>query len=78
MSDIPPAPHHSQEQGTARQMIDNLSILLSHALLALALWNLMNRPELDIEDPPTPETEPEGYFTRRHSSVRKIQVPPDA
>ena len=25
------------------QMIDNLSILLSHALLAFAIWHLMNR-----------------------------------
>lgn len=46
-------------------MIDNLSILLSHALLALAFWILANRPELDQEDPPTPDVEREGFAVRR-------------
>jgi hypothetical protein len=33
-------------------VIDNLSILLSHALLAIALWRLMNSEALDTEQPP--------------------------
>lgn len=59
-------------------MIDNLSILLSHALLAFALWHLMNRSELDLEDPPVPDVEPEGFARQRSSTNRKKQVPPDA
>ncbi len=59
-------------------MIDNLSILLSHALLAFALWQLMNRPELDLEDPPIPDVEPEGFGRQRISANREKQVPPDA
>lgn len=59
-------------------MIDNLSILLSHALLALALWHLLNRPDLDIEEPPTRENEPEGFAARRPSPNRNQQRPPDA
>ncbi len=49
-------------------MIDNFSILLSHALLAWALWVLVNRPELDDEAPPTPDTEPEGFAVKRPSA----------
>jgi hypothetical protein len=64
-------------------MIDNFSILLSHALLALALWLLMNRPDLDVEAPPVPDTEPEGFAAKRplpnaRAAGRKQQVPPDA
>ena len=46
-------------------MIDNLSILLRHGLLALAFWILVNRADLDQEDPATPDTEPEGFATKR-------------
>lgn len=56
--------------GAAGSMIDNLSILLSHGLLAWALWVLANRPELDDEAPPTPDTEPAGFATKRPN--RKI------
>jgi hypothetical protein len=59
-------------------VIDNLSILLSHALLAYALWHLMNRPELDLEEPTLPDTEPEGFARQRTSANRKKQGPPDA
>ena len=48
----------------ARAMIDNFSILLSHALLAIAFFLLMNRPDLDHEDPPVPDAEPEGFGKR--------------
>jgi hypothetical protein len=42
-------------------MIDNLSILLSHVLIALAFWFLTKRDDLDREDPPAPDAEPEGF-----------------
>lgn len=35
-------------------MIDNLSILLSHALLLYVFYHLMYRDDLDIEGPPPP------------------------
>ena len=59
-------------------MIDNLSILLSHALLAFALWRLMNRPELDLEEPPAPDAEPEGFAHQRMATKRKVKGTPDA
>lgn len=59
-------------------MIDNFSILLSHALLALALWHLMNRPDLDVEEPPVPDTEPEGFGRKQRPQVGKKQIAPDA
>jgi hypothetical protein len=31
-------------------MIDSFSLLLSHALLLVAFWRLLSRPELDRED----------------------------
>jgi hypothetical protein len=46
-------------------VIDNFSILLSHALLAFALWHLMNRPDLDVEDPPVPDEKPTGFAKPR-------------
>jgi hypothetical protein len=59
-------------------MIDNFSILLSHALLAFALWVLMQRPDLDVEVAPVPDTEPEGFAAKRPSARRKQQATPDA
>lgn len=57
-------------------MIDNFSILLSHALLALAFWILVNRAELDHEQPPSPDTEPEGFRIKRPGQNR--EPTPDA
>ena len=31
-------------------MIDYLTLLLTHSLIALALWRLLFRPELDVDD----------------------------
>jgi hypothetical protein len=31
-------------------LIDYLTLLLTHGLIALALWRLMFRPELDADD----------------------------
>jgi hypothetical protein len=46
-------------------MIDNLSIALSHALIALAAWRLVFRDDLDVEAPPERDAEPQGFFTGR-------------
>jgi hypothetical protein len=59
-------------------MIDNLSILLSHALLAIALWILMNRPDLDAEEPPVPDVEPQGFARRTRAASQKTQGRSDA
>jgi hypothetical protein len=42
-------------------MIDNLSILLSHVLIGLAFWFLAYRDDVDQEEPPAPDAEPEGF-----------------
>jgi hypothetical protein len=59
-------------------VIDNFSILLSHALLAFALWRLMNRPELDQEEPPTSDAEPEGFRHQRRPKTGNSKAMPDA
>lgn len=59
-------------------MIDNLSILLSHGLLALALWFLSNRPDLDSEPPPPPDDESEGFARKRPGNPAKRQAAADA
>jgi hypothetical protein len=59
-------------------VIDNLSILLSHALLAFAIWHLMNRSDLDVEEPPVPETDPEGFGRQRRPRAGKAKATPDA
>lgn len=33
-------------------MIDNLALAVSHGLIALAVWKLLRRPDLDREAPP--------------------------
>lgn len=42
-------------------MVDNFSIALSHALIALAAWRLIFRDDLDREDPPAPDKERAGF-----------------
>jgi hypothetical protein len=59
-------------------VIDNFSILLSHALLAFALWHLMNRPDLDNEEPPVPDAEPECFGRPRRPQAGKAKAAPDA
>jgi hypothetical protein len=59
-------------------VIDNFSILLSHALLAFAIWHLMNRHDLDVEEPPVPDTEPEGFGRQRRPQAGKRKASPDA
>lgn len=59
-------------------MIDNFSILLSHALLAFALWRLTNRADLDFEEAPIADTAPEGFVQHRRPKTGKTQAMPDA
>lgn len=33
-------------------MIDNLALAISHGLIALAVWKLLRRPDLDTEAAP--------------------------
>lgn len=46
-------------------MIDNFALGLSHALMLLAAWLLIFRPDLDKEDPPEPESRPDQGFGRK-------------
>jgi hypothetical protein len=46
-------------------MIDNFSIALTHGLLLIAIWRLIHRPDLDVEDPPERDPEPEGFLAAR-------------
>jgi hypothetical protein len=59
--------------GNQGNMIDNLSILLSHVLLALAFWFLSSRDDLNHEDPPAPDAEPEGFG---HAARKRTQAKP--
>jgi hypothetical protein len=60
-------------------MIDNLSILLSHVLIALAFWFLTLRDDVDREDPPAPDAEPEGFgHAIRKRPANKVKDTPDA
>ena len=45
-------------------MIDNFSIALTHGLLLIAAWRLMNRDDLDVEDPPEPDQQTTGFLKR--------------
>jgi hypothetical protein len=60
-------------------MIDNLSILLSHILIGLTFWFLAYRDDVDKEDPPAPDIEPEGFASgvRKRPNPSK-KVAPDA
>ena len=49
-------------------MIDNFSIALTHGLLLIAAWRLIHRDDLDVEDPPERNREPEGFLTSPTSS----------
>ena len=40
--------------GSARTLVDIVTLALTHGLIALALWRMLFRPELDAEDAPEP------------------------
>tara|TARA_R110000824_G_scaffold279485_1_gene467687 strand:- start:213 stop:389 length:177 start_codon:yes stop_codon:yes gene_type:complete len=48
------------------QMVDNFSIALTHGLLLIAAWRLMHRDDLDVEEPPEPDPEPDGFSKQSH------------
>ena len=49
-------------------MIDNFSIALTHGLLLLAAWRLIHRDDLDVEEPPERNKDPDGFLKRPSSS----------
>ena len=59
-------------------MVDNLSILLSHVLIALAFWYLSQRDDLDHEDLPAPDAEPEGFARPVRKAAPVKRAAPDA
>ena len=47
-------------------MIDNFAIALTHGLMLLAAWRLIQRPDLEDDDaPPTPRR---GWFARKDAA----------
>lgn len=56
-------------------MVDNFSLLLSHALILLAFWLLTFRDDLDSEAPPEPDKEPEGFAAQRTRRAGKGATP---
>ena len=58
-------------------MVDNFALLISHGLIAIAVWRLMVRDDLDYEDPPEPDTEPAGFYAKSHVK-QNPQNPPGA
>lgn len=58
-------------------MIDNFSILLSHALILLMFWRLLKRDDLDQEPPPVPDETPAGFGADIQIAVRRRE-PDDA
>jgi hypothetical protein len=54
--------------GWIGSMIDNFSIALTHGLLLLAAWRLIHRDDLDIEEPPERNKDPDGFLQRPSSS----------
>jgi hypothetical protein len=60
-------------------MIDNFSILLSHVLIAVAFWFLTLRNDVNDEDPPAPDAEPEGFgHANRKRPQSNAKAAPDA
>lgn len=49
-------------------MVDNFAIAISHLLIALAVWRLVWRADLDHEDPPAKDEVGSGFFQPRVKS----------
>lgn len=45
-------------------MVDNFAIAVSHLLVAIAIWRLTWRADLDYEDPPAQDDVASGFFRR--------------
>lgn len=55
-------------------MVDNFAIAVSHLLVAIAIWRLTWRADLDHEDPPARDEVATGFFRskpRPRSADRK-------
>jgi hypothetical protein len=48
-------------------MIDYFTLALTHGLMALALWRLLSRPDLDSD---SPDTKPRRPWVRTPDPVR--------
>lgn len=46
-------------------MVDYLALALSHGLLALTLWRLLSRADLDADPAPNDEPDPPQSASRR-------------
>lgn len=46
-------------------MIDNFSLAVSHGLMLLAAWRLIFRRDLDREERPQPDTQPQSFAKGR-------------
>jgi hypothetical protein len=59
-------------------MVDNFSILLSHALLLIAFWYLTMRDDLNEEAPTAPDPEPEGFAKQKPKPgrIKRHDAPP--
>lgn len=53
-------------------MVDNLSIALTHVLMAIALWRLLQREDLDRE------VSPRMLWQQRKDAAAKGDAPGDA
>lgn len=51
-------------------MIDNFALVVTHAVLALALWRLVRRDDLDIDPPPADQAPPLPEPEPRKGSLR--------
>lgn len=51
-------------------MVDNFAIALSHLLIAIAVWRLVWRADLDREAPPVPDETSAGFFRRAPTSPK--------
>ncbi|SEH17963.1 hypothetical protein SAMN05428974_2418 [Sphingopyxis sp. YR583] len=54
-------------------MVDNFSIALTHVLLAIALWRLLHRADLDLEVSPR-----DAWKRQRDAEARARDSSPDA
>lgn len=51
-------------------MVDNFAIAVSHLLVAIAIWRLSRRADLDHEDAPVKDQVGHGFFHRPPRAVR--------
>lgn len=70
---MPKATWAADESGRYNDMVDNFSIGLSHVLMAIALWRLLYRDDLDVEVSPRML-----WQQRRDAEKSKSGASPDA